>query len=480
MMDLLKIQSRWAEEALGVRLSQPWRRAAVRFDEENLVSCAGLVPVMQLAEDTGLHELVADAVRIDDPPIPSTGVNPAGKVASIVAGMAAGADSIEDLDVLRHGGMGELFGEVYAPSTLGSFLRAFSWGHTRQLAAAARDWLVRLAGSTPVLAGADQMAYVDIDSLLRRAYGKHKQGTRFGHAKVGGYDVLLRGLSPLVATVSTPLATPVVAATRLRNGAASSVKGAASLLAEALSTAQAAGATGPVLVRADSQFYAGKVVSAAHRAGAMVSITVGHSPARQRAIAGIREDQWQPVHYPEAVVDPDTGELISDAEVAETGYTAFAGARHEYPARLVVRRVRDKNSQDGLFPVWRYHAFFTDTKLSTVDADLTHRQHAVVETVFADLIDGPLAHLPSGRFAANAAWLICVGMAHNLLRAAGCLAGRFPAKARGTTLRKHLVLVPARLARPQHKPTLHLPAYWPWQQAWTNLHTAATRLPATA
>jgi hypothetical protein len=436
---------------------------------------------MQLAEDTGLHDLVADAVQIDDPPIPSTGVNPAGKISSIVAGMAAGADSIDDLDLLRHGGMPELFGGVYAPSTLGSFLRAFTWGHTRQLAGAARDWLVMLAQHAPVLVGAEQMTYVDIDALLRRVYGHHKQGARFGHAKVGGYDVLLRGLSPLVATLSTPLAAPVVAATRLRNGAASSVKGAASLLAEALSTARAAGATGPVVVRADSQFYAGKLVSAARRAGAMVSITVGKSPARQKAIGSIPEDRWQPVHYPEAVLDPDTGELISDAEVAETSYTAFAGTRHQYTARLVVRRVRDRShEQDELFPVWRYHAFFTDTALSTVDADVTHRQHAVVEAVFSDLIDGPLAHLPSGRFAANAAWLVCVGMAHNLLRAAGCLAGRFHAKARGATLRRQLVDVPARLARPQGKPTLHLPAYWPWQQAWTNLHAVAVSPPGTA
>ncbi len=464
-----------------MRLSQPWRRVAIQFDDENLVSCAGLVPVMQLAGDTGLHELVADAVQIDDPPIPSTGVNPAGKISSIVAGMAAGADSIDDLDVLRHGGMPELFGEVYAPSTLGSFLRAFTWGHTRQLASAARDWLVELARRTPVLAGADQMAYVDIDSLLRRVYGHKKEGARFGHAKVGGYDVLLRGLSPLVATLSTPLAAPVVAATRLRNGAASSVKGAASLLAEALGTARAAGATGPVLVRADSQFYAGKVVSAARRAGAMVSITVGSSPARQQAIGSIADGQWQPVHYPEAVVDPDTGELISDAEVAETGYTAFAGTRHAYTGRLVVRRVRDRSrTQDELFPVWRYHAFFTDTALSTVDADVTHRQHAVVETVFSDIIDGPLAHLPSGRFAANAAWLVCAGMSHNLMRAAGSLAGRFYAKASGATLRRRIVLVPARLARPQGRPTLHLPAYWPWQQPWTNLHAAAVSPPGTA
>ena len=240
------------------------------------------------------------------------------------------------------------------------------------------------------------MAYVDIDALLRRVYGHAKHGARFGHAKVGGYDVLLRGLSPLVATVSTPLAAPVVAATRLRNGAASSMKGAASLLTEALSTARAAGATGQLLVRADSQFYAGKLICAARRAGARVSITVGSSPARQHAINAIPDGRWQPVHYPQAVLDPDTGELISDAQVAETGYTAFAGTKHAYTARLVVRRVRDRRrEQNELFPVWRYHPFFTDTAFSTVDADITHRAHAVVETVFCDLIDGPLAHLPS-------------------------------------------------------------------------------------
>jgi hypothetical protein len=149
------------------------------------VLCAGLVPVMRLAEDAGLHDLVADAVYIEDPPVPSTGVNPTGKITSVVAGIAAGADSIDDLDVLRHGGLPVLFGGVYAPSTLGSFLRAFTWGHTRQLAGPAREFLVGLAGRTPMLAGADQMAYVDIDALLRRVYGHAKQGARFGHAKVG-------------------------------------------------------------------------------------------------------------------------------------------------------------------------------------------------------------------------------------------------------------------------------------------------------
>jgi hypothetical protein len=183
------------------------------------------------------------------------------------------------------------------------------------------------------------------------------------------------------------------------------------------------------------------------------------------------------VRYPGAVEDPDTGELISEAEVAECVYTAFAGTRHEITARLVVRRVKDKNSDDVLFPVWRYHAFLTNTALSTVDADLTHRQHAIIETTFADLIDGPLEHLPSGHFDANAAWAVRAALAPNLLRAAGSLTSAFHAKARGATLRRHLICVPARLARPQGRPTLHLPSHRPWANAWLTLHAATTGPP---
>lgn len=180
------------------------------------------------------------------------------------------------------------------------------------------------------------------------------------------------------------------------------------------------------------------------------------------------------MRYPGAVEDPDTGELISEAEVAETGYTAFAGTKHQLTARLVVRRVADRNQPDALFPVWRYHAFLTDTTLSTVDADITHRQHAIIETTFADLIDGPLAHLPSGRFAANTAWALCAAICHNLLRAEGSLTSRFHAKARSATLRTHLINVPARLAQPQGRPVLHLPEHWPWSQSWLALHTATS------
>jgi hypothetical protein len=175
------------------------------------------------------------------------------------------------------------------------------------------------------------------------------------------------------------------------------------------------------------------------------------------------------VHYPGAVADPDTGELISDAEVAEVAFTAFATTKAPVTARLIARRVRDRAKQDELFPVWRYHPFFTDNDEPVAQADITHRRHAIIETVFADLIDGPLAHMPSGRFAANSAWATCAAICHNLLRAAGTLTSAHHAVARGATLRRQIVNVPARLARPQRRRVLHLPAHWPWANHWINL-----------
>ena len=188
-----------------------------------------------------------------------------------------------------------------------------------------------------------------------------------------------------------------------------------------------------------------------------------------RAIAAIDEDAWIPVHYPGAVTDPDTGALISDAQVAETSFTAFATTDTPLTARLVVRRVRDQAKLDELFPVWRHHPFLTNSDLPLAEADLTHRRHAIIETVFADLIDGPLAHLPSGRFAANHAWAICAAMTHNLLRAAATLADSTLAVARGATLRRRIVNVPARIARPQRRRVLHLPEHWPWATQWLTI-----------
>jgi hypothetical protein len=446
------------------------------------VSFAGVAPVLALAERAGLSELIEERVRIDPAgvKVASAGVNPAGKLTTVIGGMLTGADCIDDLDAVRSGGMGKLFAAVYAAATLGQFLREFTHGHTLQLASVLRAHLVNLVRLTGLLPGIGTRAVIDIDSLLRPVFGHAKQGASYGHSKIAGKQILRKGLSPLVTTVSTASGAPVVAGIRLRAGKAGSGKGAASMLREAIATARACGASGQILVRGDSAYGNSEVVQACLKAGAMFSVVLAKNPAVAAAIAQIADDAWEPVNYPGAVVDPDTGQLISDAEVAEIEFTAFASTTKPVTARLVVRRVRDRAKLDELFPVWRFHPFLTNNTEPTAQADITHRQHAIIETVFADLIDGPLAHQPSGRFNANAAWGLCAAIMHNLLRAAGSLAGDRYAAARGATMRRQLIAVPARLARPQRQPVLHLPQHWPWADAWTTLWTASTAPPAAA
>ena len=452
-----------------MKLPDVWSRATPVFDDQHLVSCAGLVPVMGLAERAGLSDLIAERVALGATRVASAGVNPAGKLTSIIAGMAAGADSIDDLDLIRSGGMPQLFGGVYAPATLGQFLREFSHGHALQLASVFRAHLVNLVRHTDLLPGIGEQAYIDIDSLLRPVFGHAKQGASYGHTKIAGKQVLRNGLSPLATTLSTRHGAPVLAGIRLRAGRAGSGRGAASMVTEAIRVARAAGATGEVLVRGDSAYGNSTVVSACLKAGARFSLVLVKNSSVTRAMGSIPDHAWTPVHYPGAVLDPDTGGLISDAEVAEIEFTAFATTQQPVTARLIVRRVRDRARLDELFPVWRYHPFLTNSLQPAPVADITHRRHAIIETTFADLIDGPLAHLPSGRFAANSAWAICAAITHNLLRAAGTLAGERHAVARGATLRRTIVTVSARLARPQRRLVLHLPAHWPWAYAWQTL-----------
>ena len=406
-----------------MRLLHSLAKTHASFDDPNLVSHAGLVPVMALAQRAGLGDLVAAHVR----PGGECGVNAHLKVPCLVAGMAAGADCIDDMDLLRHGAMTSLFGGVRAPSTLGSHLRSYTWGNVSQLEKAGREFLVALAGQAPLLPGAGTLAFIDIDSMQKRVYGHKKQGARFGHTKIQGKSLLVRGLNALAATISTPIAAPVIAATRLRGGNAASARGAASLATQAIGTAREAGCTGMVVVRLDSAFYNAAVIGAVRRGGARFSVTVPMNASIRAAIAAIGEDAWTPIRYPRAIWDDQLGAWISDAEVAEVQYTAFASKKgRAVTARLVVRRVRDLNKaadgQDELFPVRRYHAVLTDSPFELVQAEGQHRDHAVVEQVFADVTSGPLAHMPSGVFAANAAWLSIAAMAHNLLRAAGALA----------------------------------------------------------
>src|SRR6478735_3504509 len=393
------------ERALSVKLSHAWDRGVAVFDDANLVSCAGLVPVMELAEQTGLSKLLDEHVRFTSEVVKSGAANPTPKLTSIIAGLTAGADSIDDLDVIRAGGTKRLFCSVYAPTTLGTLLREFTGGHVRQLQAVQRRHLLALVDRAGVLAGIDQRAFVDIDSLLRPVYGHAKQGASFGHTKIAGKQVLRKGLSPLVTAISTPAAAPVIAGIRLRAGRAGSGRGAGSMVTEAINTAKAAGATN-ILVRGDAAYGTTAVIAAARRARVGFSVVLTRTPPVNRAIDSIPDQAWVPVRYPGAVKDPDTGEWISDAEVAEVAYTAFAGTPQAVTARLIVRRVRDRNfgPEDEMFPVWRYHPFFTNSGESAPEADITHRRHAVIETVFADLIDGPLAHMPCLILSRAAAW----------------------------------------------------------------------------
>ena len=444
------------------------------FDDPNLVSAAGLVPAMLLAESAGLHDLLAEQVSVASP-------NAAVKAASVVGGMLAGADSIDDLDLLRHGGMDRLFAGVRAPSTLGTFLRSFTHGHVQQLDAVGAGLLTGLTCRVPGMiagAAADQgLAFLDVDDTIREVHGYSKQGAGYGYTRV-------RGLNIQLATLSTPLAAPVIVRARLRKGSTSSARGAGRMLAQAITTARAAGVKGHLLCRADSAYYGWAFVGATLRAKAWFSVTARMTKTVTRAIAGLAEDAWQTIKYPHAVWEEAEQRWISDAEVAEVEFVAFTGRRqHQHvPCRLVVRRVKriqplasDGSEQGELFAAYRHHAFITNSSFTTVEADQLHRDHAIVEQVIAELKDGPLAHLPSGKYAANAAWVSLAVIGFNIARAAAVAAGL--AKARWATLRRQIIQVPARIAATGRRLVLHLPTHWPWAHAWRALHARATSPP---
>lgn len=416
------------------------------------------------------------------------GANAGLKVASLVGGMVAGADSIDDMAVLRHGGMGRVFARAYAPSTLGSFLRAFTFGHVRQLDAIASRFLIALAGLTRLLGdsvrpadgaghGTSRCGYalLDVDDPIIEVHGHAKQGAGFGYSGVRGFNALL-------ATLATATTAPVIVAQRLRKGSAGSPRGAKRLVADAVSTARRLLEQGQlILVRMDSAFYGRAAIHAALAGGAAVSVTVRMDKAVKKAITAIDQGAWTTIEYTDAIFDETTGRWISRAEVAEVPYTAFAAQKNSdrVSGRRVVRRIPDFNAdkhraagQDTLFDVWRFHAFFTTADpdlLDTVAADKIHRHHAVIEQVHADLKGAALAHLPSGVFTANAAWLVLAVIAFNLTRAAASLTDPQLMKATTATIRRKLIIVPARVATSARRITLHLPQAWPWETAWTAL-----------
>ena len=447
---------------------------SVSFDDPNLVSDSGLLPMVRLARAAGLQALADKHLSVPT----DKGAHAGLKVTSLVAGMVAGADSIDDMARLRHGGMKKLFSQIYAPSTLGSFLRKFTFGHVRQLDAVASRFLTALAGLSWLLGkpehppGSTRYALLDVDDTIVEVHGHKKQGAGFGYSQV-------RGLNALIATASTA---PIIVAQRLRKGACGSPRGANRLIGDAVKQARRLlPDQAPVLVRMDSAYWGRPSIHAALRGGAQVSVTVKMSSTIKAAIAGIDEQTWTAINYTDAIFDEDSKQWISKAEVAEVDFVAFASQKKsdQVAGRLVVRRIPDFNAakkaaagQDGLFDAWRFHAFFTTADpamVDTVTADTTHRGHAVIEQVNADLKASALAHLPSGIFTANAAWLVLAVMAFNLTRAAATLTGTELAKATTATIRRKLITVPARIASSARRIVLHLPTAWPWEKAWTDV-----------
>ncbi|MFJ2621098.1 IS1380 family transposase [Glutamicibacter sp. NPDC087344] len=452
------------------------------FSEVNLTGAAGLVPVMALAKQAGLRESVDQKVKLPT----DKGANAGLKVTALVAGMLSGADSIDDMGILRHGAMGKLFTGTYAPSTLGSFLRTFTFGHARQLQSTAGELLVNLNQQVPLLGkpSKEQFVFLDVDDTIIEVHGYMKQGAGYGYSKV-------RGLNALLGTVSTDEYAPALVSQRLRKGATHSARGAAHFIAGVVGTVKKMNLGGRLITRADSAYYSATAVAAALAGGAQVSVTVRMNKHIKGTIGTIDDQSWVKIAYPKAIFDEDTKQWISDAEVAEIPYTAFSSKKKalRVPGRLVVRRVAQRNEtklamegQEPMFQIYRYHAVFSTIPqewMDTVALDKTHRQHAVIESVNAELKSGPLAHMPSGNFTANTAWLHAAAMAYNLTRAAGLLAGGRFTRAKLATIRQKLILVPARVASSARKQVLHLPWNWPWAGAWMRLLTSVQALPQT-
>jgi len=421
-----------------VRSSHSPDQISVTFDDDHAVADAGLILAASLAEGLGLRELFDTHVDLGDAP---GAANAGDKAMTLLHSALAGGEWIDDADALRAGATGQVLGHrVAAPSTLGTFLRSFTWGSTRQLdqvagIALARAWAAGAGpGPWPVT--------IDVDSTHCQTYGLQKQGA----TRVDRHGE--RGYHPLLATVAS---SGDVLHSRLREGIANTGRGAASFVTETINRARRGGATGPICLRADSGFYTHKVVQACHQQGVTCSITVKLTKAVRKVIAQIPEQSWTPIPY----------WLDGGADVAETSYRPFG--RRGRVMRLIVRRVRPTpGSQLALFCDYHYHGFVTDREGAMLALEADHRRHAEVENVIRDLKYGVgLNHLPSGKFAANAAWLALNVIAHNLARWTSRI-GLGETLITTKTLRTRYLDLPGRLTRSARKLHLHLPTRWPW------------------
>jgi Transposase DDE domain group 1 len=409
-------------------------RIRVTFDEPNLVANAGLLLVATLVARLDLERLVNATVRLGGR---VGGALPGRKVLTLVHAMVAGASHIDHADVLRSGATGSVLGHrVMAPSTLGTFLRAFTFGHVRQLDSVLAEALRRAwaLGAGP---GSAQMV-MDLDSTICEVCGKAKGGAGYGYTHVLGYH-------PLVATRSD---TGEVLHARLRRGGANTSRGTVRFVEELVARVRRSGATGELIMRFDSGFWSNRTIGVLERLEVGFTMGVRMQKSVVSAISSIAESAWTPIQY-----TPD-----GEAEVAECEYKG---------RRLIVRRTRLIGRQATLWPQWRHFAFVTDLEGHAVDVDAFHREHARVELAIRDLKEGAgLEHVPSGHFFANAAWLVCAALAHDLIRWTAVL-GEITATEHFTvarTVRTRLFSVPGRLVSRSGVPTLRTPLEWPWAE----------------
>ncbi len=427
-----------------MRSSHSLDRLDTAFDDERLVADAGLVLPATLAQHLGLKGLIDEHLDLG----PATGrANVGDKFLTLIMSALAGGDCIDDSDALRAGGTGRVLGfRVKAPSTLGTFLRGFRWGHVRQLDRASRE-LLKSAWAAGAGPGSDPLT-IDLDSTICETYGLKKEGARH-HGYTG-----VRGYHPLLAVAA---GTGDILMARLREGRANTARGAAHFLAETIGRVRHAGATGQLTMRADSGFYAHAVVAVCRAMRVRFSITVRQHAGLRTLIEAIPEQDWTPIPY----------WMGDGADVAEIAYTPFKGEQDAAPVRLIVRRVKPSpGSQLALLTLYDYHALITDRVGDVLELEADHRRHAEIENAIRDLKYGvALNHLPSGRFGANGAWLAVQVMAHNVARWTARI-GLGEGVVTTKTLRRRLFGLPGRLTRSARRLTLHLPQRWPWAIGW--------------
>ena len=442
----------------------------VRADDDNGVSGAGLLIAATLGQRLGLAELLREHVSVPG----HLGANPDAKCLTVIHSLLAGGDCIDDVDALRAGASGAVLGHrVAAPSTVGSFLRAFGFGHARQLDAVSRHLLGRAvaAGAHP---GFAQSVTVDIDSTLCETYGLAKDGAR---------EVMRtgrRGYHPLLAVIA---GTGDVAHARLRRGRSNDATAAPVFITETISRLRQAGATGEIVLRADSGFYLADVVAACRKNDVRFSIGARKIGNMRAMIEAIPETDWKPIDY-----------FLPGAGVAEIAFTPFTvghGGRRRDMAqlttlRLIVRRtppteaLASNRGQDPLFPIFDYHPIITDRDGDLLEVEADHRRHAEVELTIRDLKhDMGLSHFPTKSFGGNAAWLVLNTIAHNLTRWTARLAlqlGHVMTK----KIRRRIYAVAARLIHTGRKTILRLPRRWPWAQQILDALTRLRALPAAS